>query len=72
VYWQPATLAAFSRVRELRDSGLEVYATMDAGPHVKALCQASDALAVSKALSEVPGVLRTLLASPGPGVEVSR
>ncbi|MEY4583035.1 MAG: hypothetical protein RL701_7738 [Pseudomonadota bacterium] len=70
-YWQPATLAAFLRVRELRDSGLEVYATMDAGPHVKALCRASDALAVSKALSEVPGVLRTLLASPGPGVEVS-
>jgi diphosphomevalonate decarboxylase len=71
VYWQPATLAAFQRVRELRGEGLEVYATMDAGPHVKALCSASDAVAVSKALSEVPGVLRTLLAGPGPGVEVS-
>lgn len=71
VYWQPATLAAFQRVRELRNEGIEVYATMDAGPHVKALCSASDATAVSKALAEVPGVLRTLLAGPGRGVEVS-
>jgi diphosphomevalonate decarboxylase len=70
LYWQPATLAAFIRVRELRTDGLEVYATMDAGPHVKALCRASDAVAVSAALGTVPGVLRTLLASPGPGVEI--
>jgi diphosphomevalonate decarboxylase len=71
IYWQPATLAAFSRVRELREQGIEVYATMDAGPHVKALCHASDAIAVSQALGETPGVLRTLLAGPGPAVEVS-
>lgn len=71
VYWQPATLAAFARVRELRAEGIEVYATMDAGPHVKALCAASDAAAVSAALVQVPGVLRTLLAGPGPGVEIS-
>ena len=70
VYWQPATLAAFSRVRELRGEGIEVYATMDAGPHVKALCMAADAAAVSRALGETPGVLRTLLAGPGPGVEI--
>jgi diphosphomevalonate decarboxylase len=70
IYWQPATLAAFARVRELRSQGIEVYATMDAGPHVKALCFESDAPAVSAALSGVPGVLRTLLARPGAGVEV--
>jgi diphosphomevalonate decarboxylase len=72
VYWQPATLAAFAKVRELRGDGLEVYATMDAGPHVKALCRAEDAVAVSRALATAPGVLRTLLAGPGPGVEISR
>lgn len=72
VYFQPATLAAFAKVRELRDQGVaQVYATMDAGPHVKALCHAADAPAVSQALAKVPGVLRTLLATPGPGVEVS-
>jgi diphosphomevalonate decarboxylase len=71
VYWQPATLAAFARVRELRTEGLQVYATMDAGPHVKALCHADDAAAVSRALAAAPGVLRTLLCTPGHGVEVS-
>jgi diphosphomevalonate decarboxylase len=70
VYWQPATLAAFACVRELRASGLQVYATMDAGPHVKALCHAADAAQVSRALAGAPGVLRTLLAGPGPGVEL--
>ena len=70
IYWQPATLAAFLRVRELRAEGTEVYATMDAGPHVKALCHAADASAVSRALAATPGVLRTLLAAPGPGVEI--
>jgi diphosphomevalonate decarboxylase len=71
LYFQPATLAAFAKVRELRAEGVTpVYATMDAGPHVKALCHASDAVAVSRALSGVPGVLRTLLAAPGPGVEL--
>lgn len=70
VYWQPATLAAFQRVRELRDQGVEVYATMDAGPHVKALCLARDAVLVSRGLSEAPGVLRTILAGPGTGVEI--
>jgi diphosphomevalonate decarboxylase len=70
LYWQPATLAAFARVRELRTEGLQVYATMDAGPHVKALCRASDAPAVAAALERVPGVLRTLHATPGPGIEV--
>ena len=54
VYWQPATLAAFAKVRELRGQGLEVYATMDAGPHVKALCRAEDAAAVSRALARRP------------------
>ncbi|HKP58299.1 MAG TPA: diphosphomevalonate decarboxylase, partial [Polyangiales bacterium] len=71
LYFQPATLAAFAKVRELRAKGTAVYATMDAGPHVKALCHASDAAIVSRELGGVPGVLRTLLAAPGPGVEVS-
>lgn len=72
LYWQPATLAAFARVRELRGEGVQVYATMDAGPHVKALCRAADAPAVAAALEATPGVLRTLRATPGPGVEISR
>jgi diphosphomevalonate decarboxylase len=70
-YLQPATLSALETVRRLRKTeSLGVYATMDAGPHVKALCLQRDADRVERGLRETPGVLRTLRAVPGRGVEV--
>ncbi len=72
LYWAPATLAAWTTVRGLRDRGVSAWATMDAGPHVKALCLASDAHHVRQALDRTPGVTRTWIAEPGPGVEVTR
>jgi diphosphomevalonate decarboxylase len=70
VYLRPATLAALATVKRLRKDGVPVYATMDAGPHVKALCAAEDAARVASALEETAGVLRTILASPGEGLLV--
>jgi diphosphomevalonate decarboxylase len=70
IYFQPATLAALATVKRLRKEGVEVYATMDAGPHVKALCAAADAPRVAAALAETPMVLRTLTAHPGPDMEI--
>ena len=71
IYLQPATLAALATVKRLRKEGVEVYATMDAGPHVKALCHARDAERVAAALAETPLVLRTLTAHPGGGLEIA-
>jgi len=70
LYWVPATLAALSTVRELRERGVSAWATMDAGPHVKALCGVGDATRVRQALSRTPGVTRTWVAKAGPGVGV--
>lgn len=71
LYFQPGSLAALATVRRLRDvEGLAVYATMDAGPHVKALCAAADVERVAHALGATAGVLRTIEAAPGPGVEL--
>jgi diphosphomevalonate decarboxylase len=70
IYLQPATLSALATVKRLRKEGVEVYATMDAGPHVKALCHARDAERVAAALADTPLVLRTLTAHPGPGLEI--
>lgn len=71
LYLQAGSLAALATVRRLRDErGIAVYATMDAGPHVKALCAAEDAERVAHELAESPGVIRTIVASPGPGIEV--
>lgn len=68
VYWNPATLAALQTVHELRAGGVPVYATMDAGPHVKALCVQADSDVVQRALAATAGVLSVLVAAPGPGV----
>jgi diphosphomevalonate decarboxylase len=71
LYWQPATVALLRAVRSLReDRGIPVFATMDAGPHVKALCLARDAARVRAALRRAAGVVEVFVARPGPGVEV--
>lgn len=70
LYWNPATLAAIEAVRALRAAGTAAYFTIDAGPHVKVLCAAADAPAVEAALARAPGVLRTVVASPGPGARI--
>ena len=72
VYWAPETLIALETVRGLRDRGVSVWATMDAGPHVKTLCDASEAARVRQALDRTAGVTRTWVTKPGPGVEVHR
>lgn len=70
MYWAPATLAALDTVRGLRERGVSVWATMDAGPHVKALCAAPDAARVRQALDRTAGVSRTSIAKPGGPLEV--
>jgi diphosphomevalonate decarboxylase len=72
LYWNPATLAAIARVWALRQESpaTAAFFTIDAGPHVKVLCGAGEAERVAAALAAVPGVLRTLIAAPGPGARI--
>ena len=70
LYWNPATIAAMARVRALRAEGTSAFFTIDAGPHVKVLCDAGQSEAVAAALAETPGVLRTLIAAPGSGARL--
>ena len=42
VYWQPASLAAMQTVWQLRQAGVEVYFTMDAGPNLKLLFESQN------------------------------
>jgi diphosphomevalonate decarboxylase len=72
LYWAPATLTALATVHGLRERGVSAWATMDAGPHVKTLCDASDAVRVRQALDRTSGVTRTWVTKPGPDVEVHR
>jgi diphosphomevalonate decarboxylase len=70
IYWNGVTVTAMEAVRALRAGGTAAFFTIDAGPHVKVLCEAPDAAAVAAALAAVPGVTRTLVASPGPGAHL--
>lgn len=70
VYLRGATIEGLHALRSLRARGIAAYFTCDAGPHPKALTTARDADAVAAALSAVPGVLRTLVAAPGPAARL--
>jgi len=70
VYWNPGTMAAIAEVRALRKGGLGVWATMDAGPHVKVLTRAADADRVRDAMRAVPGVVDAFIARPGAGSRI--
>lgn len=71
IYWTGATVEALREVRRLRERGVLAYATIDAGPHVKVLTTNADEPRVISALGEVPGVKRTIVASPGPGARLA-
>jgi diphosphomevalonate decarboxylase len=66
-----APRAALAEVRAMRASGLEAYATIDAGPHLKCFVRTIDAPRARERLAAVPGVLRVLEAAPGEGARIA-
>ncbi len=70
VYWTSSTVACMETVRALRDDGVPVFFTIDAGPQVKAVCDAASADAVEAALLATPGVIRTLRTPLGEGARL--
>lgn len=67
LYWNPATIACLHAIRELRQQGLPVFFTVDAGPQVKAVClpQAEDP--VQRTLQGISGVEQVLATGLGEG-----
>lgn len=70
VYWNGTSVETLAAVRALRASGTGAWATMDAGPHVKVLCDAADETKVVAALGAVPGVREVLVTRPGEGARL--
>ncbi|MET9676825.1 diphosphomevalonate decarboxylase [Streptomyces sp. NPDC006482] len=66
-YWQPATVALLALARELRADGLDVCATIDAGPNVHLLTTAAHRDQVMDAVTATPGVLTTIADETGTG-----
>src|SRR5690606_13636617 len=67
-YWTGATLDVMHRVQELRDSGIQAYFTIDAGPNVKVICQPKDEQIVKMSMQQIPSVQDVFVCHPGPGV----
>ena len=63
-YWNSLTLRLIEEVWHLRKSGIECYFTVDAGPHVKVLCQQADAEKISGHLQDA-GAHSTNMTKPG-------
>ena len=70
LYWQPATVGCLHAIRWLRSNGFSAWATIDAGPHVVAICEPSAAKQVETRLRAVPGVLDVLVCAPAGGARV--
>jgi diphosphomevalonate decarboxylase len=70
VYWEPATVACLHALRELRSSGVEAWPTIDAGPHVVALCAPEQAQTVSDRLRSIAGVAEVLVCAPAGGAHL--
>ncbi len=69
-YFEPLTITVMNRVKALRDDGAHCYFTMDAGPHVKVLCQAQQAQAITNELRKIEGIVQIDIAKPGPGAKL--
>jgi diphosphomevalonate decarboxylase len=67
IYWMPLTLELLARIRALRQSGLECYATIDAGPNLKVLMQERDWPRFQAALADWHELKALIPCRPGPG-----
>jgi diphosphomevalonate decarboxylase len=64
-YWNAATMAIIQATQQWRLEGLEVYYTIDAGPNVHLICEATQAEVVETAARKIPSVQDVLVSKPG-------
>ncbi len=69
-YWQPASIAVMQEVKHLREDGLQVCYTLDAGPNVHCICVRKDVQGVIEGLKTVSGILDIRIAGPGSGAYI--
>ena len=65
IYWNAATLNCIEAVNRMRAAGTKVFYTIDAGSHLKAVCEADAVTQVSEELRRVEGVHSVLVSRIG-------
>ena len=70
IYWLPQTVAALHEIRAMRQEGLPVWATIDAGPNVKVLTEGARAEEVAAALRDRLPAAAVSVRRPGGGARI--
>lgn len=69
-YWMPNSLLLMERIRHLRNDGLRVCYTLDAGPNVHCICIREDAEQVRQALASLSVTYELIVAEVGEGTQI--
>lgn len=69
-YWLPGSLTLMDQVRKLRNDGLRVCYTLDAGPNVHCICERKDAEDVRQAIASLSLTHDLIVAGVGKGAQV--
>lgn len=69
-YWEPASLTVMHLVRQLRQEGVEVFYTLDAGPNVHCIVTENSFERVQAELKQVDSIKNILSARAGQGAQV--
>lgn len=70
LYFEPKTLIAMNLIKEMREEGLSVYFTMDAGPNVKVICRSSQCDIIKERLLKEFKEEDLIISEPGFGLEI--
>jgi diphosphomevalonate decarboxylase len=69
-YYAASTATLLDTVDQLRSAKIQCFSTMDAGPHVKVLCERKDAEQVREAMVASGAAVDVRVARPGGAIEV--
>jgi len=67
VYWNDVTLSCMQAIQSMRNRGVGVFFTVDAGPQVKAVCLPGEGDRVAAELGSIDGVVEVLRSGLGRG-----
>lgn len=66
-YWSDATERIMDHVILLRESGVSIYFTIDAGPNVHLICEGKDEARVAQSLASITGIEEIIYNKPAGG-----
>ena len=67
LYLEPTSLAVMKMIQKMREGGIPVYFTIDAGPNIHAICLKEDAEKVEKRINTISEVIETIRCFPSKG-----